>query len=382
MPDECVNRDVLDMFLLAAYSDRMTLPPRNPDEILRARGADTRPAGRFEPYQQEREHDGWDIPEEQALLRTEVTQERARSIIARNASPDIPFDRSVNPYRGCEHGCIYCFARPSHAYLGLSPGLDFETKLTAKPNAPELLAAEIGRRGYAVAPIAFGTNTDPYQPLEAKLGIMRGCIEVLSAWNHPMSLVTRGATVLRDVALLGDMAARRLVSTGVSITTLDADLARQMEPRAPAPATRLRMIEALARAGVPVRVITAPMIPVLNEHEMERIMQAARDAGAHAASMIPIRLPLEVAPLFRDWLERHHPGKATHVMARIQAMRGGRDNDPRFGARMRGEGVEAELLHQRFRLARRRLGLDSPQPVLDCSLFGPPPRAGDQLSLF
>ncbi|KGJ06592.1 PA0069 family radical SAM protein (plasmid) [Paracoccus versutus] len=360
----------------------MSLPPRNPDEILRARGADSRPAARFEPYRTEREHDGWDIPEEQDLLRTEVTQERARSIIARNTSPDISFDRSINPYRGCEHGCIYCFARPSHAYLGLSPGLDFETRIVAKPNAPELLEAEIGRRGYAVAPIAFGTNTDPYQPIEAKLGIMRGCLQVLHDWNHPLSLVTRGATVMRDVDLLGAMAARGQVLAGVSITTLDAELARQMEPRAPAPATRLRMIRALAGAGVPVRVMVAPVIPVLTEHEVERIMQAARDAGATAASMIPIRLPLEVAPLFRDWLERHHPGKAAHVMARVQAMRGGRDNDPRFGSRMRGEGPEAGLLLQRFRLARKRLGLQRESEVLDCSRFGPPPRAGDQLSLF
>ncbi|MDQ7777914.1 PA0069 family radical SAM protein [Paracoccus aminovorans] len=360
----------------------MTLPPRNPDEILRARGADSRPAGRFEPYRAEREHDGWDIPEDQDLLRTEIAMERARSVITRNTSPDVPFDRSVNPYRGCEHGCIYCFARPSHAYLGLSPGLDFETRITAKPNAAEVLAAQIAKPGYQVAPLAFGTNTDPYQPAEAGLGIMRACLQVLHDWNHPLSLVTRGATVMRDADLLGAMAARGQAMAGVSITTLDAALARAMEPRAPAPATRLRMIRVLADAGVPVRVMVAPMIPVLTAHEMESIMQAARDAGATAASMIPVRLPLEVAPLFRDWLERHHPGKAAHVMARIQAMRGGRDNDPRFGSRMRGEGVEAELLHQRFRLARKRLGLTREAEALDCSRFGPPPREGDQLSLF
>ena len=370
------------MFLRQRYDRGMTLPPRNPDEIVKARGADTRPDGRYEPYQRVREADGWDIPEEQALLTTELTLERARSIIARNSSPDIAFDRSVNPYRGCEHGCIYCFARPSHAYLGLSPGLDFETRLTAKPNAPDLLAAEIGRRGYAVAPIAFGTNTDPYQPVEAKLGIMRGCLQVLSDWNHPMTLVTRGATVLRDLDLLGDMAARRLAWAGVSITTLDPALSRAMEPRAPAPSTRLRMIEGLAKAGVPVYVMAAPMIPVLNEHELERILQAARDAGASGASMIPVRLPLEVAPLFRDWLERLHPGKAAHVMSRIHAMRGGRDNDPRFGSRMRGEGLEADLLRQRFRLAKKRLGLEGGKLTLDSSLFRPPPRAGDQLALF
>lgn len=360
----------------------MTLPPRNPDEILRARGADSRPDNRYDPYARVRESDGWDISEEQSLLKTQITTENARSILSRNSSPDIVFDRSVNPYRGCEHGCIYCFARPSHAYLGLSPGLDFETRIIAKPNAAELLAAEIGRRGYAIAPIAFGTNTDPYQPIEAKLGLMRACIGVLSDWNHPMSLVTRGATVMRDVGILGDMAARQLIVVGVSVTTLDPDLSRAMEPRAPAPATRLRMIEALARAGVPVRVMAAPMIPVLNEHELERILTAGRDAGATAASMIPVRLPLEVAPLFRDWLQRHHPGKAAHVMSRIQAMRGGRDNDPRFGSRMRGQGPEAELLLQRFRLARKRLGLQRDEPVLDCSRFAPPPRQGDQLSLF
>lgn len=364
------------------YHGGMSLPPRNPDETLRARGADSRPAARFEPYRTEYEHDGWDLPQDPCLLRTELTFERARSIINRNASPDIPFDRSINPYRGCEHGCIYCFARPGHAYLGLSPGLDFETRIIAKPNAAECLAAEIGRRRYAVAPIAFGTNTDPYQPIEARLGIMRACLQVLHDWNHPLSLVTRGATVLRDLDLLGAMAARRQVFVGVSITTLDAGLARQLEPRAPSPATRLRMIRALADAGVPVRVMVAPVIPVLTEPELERILQAAAGAGASSASMIVLRLPLEVAPLFRDWLERLHPGKAAHVMARVQAMRGGRDNDPRFGSRMRGEGIEADLLHQRFRLARKRLGLGREAETLDCSRFAPPPRAGDQLSLF
>ncbi|MFB9223732.1 PA0069 family radical SAM protein [Paracoccus cavernae] len=358
------------------------LPPRNPDEILKARGADSRPAVRFDPYTTVREPDGWDIPEEAELLRTSVTQEKARSIISRNQSPDIPFDRSINPYRGCEHGCIYCFARPSHAYLGLSPGLDFETRIIAKPNAAELLATEIGRRSYRVAPIAFGTNTDPYQPVESKLGIMRGCLQVLHDWNHPLSIVTRGNGILRDLDVLGAMAARRQVMVGVSVTTLDATLARQLEPRAPAPATRLRMIRALADAGVPVRVMVAPVIPVLTEPEMESILQAATEAGARYASIIPLRLPHEVAPLFRDWLERHHPGKATHVMARVQDMRGGKDNDPNFGSRFRGEGMFADLMHQRFRLARKRAGLERAGETLDCSLFAAPPRAGDQLALF
>ena len=358
------------------------LPPRDPDEILKARGADTRPANRFDRLATERAHDGWDIPEEAALLRTEVTNETPRSIITRNRSPDVPFDRSINPYRGCEHGCIYCFARPSHAYWGLSPGLDFETKLTAKPEAARLLAEEIAKPSYRVAPIAFGTNTDPYQPVESKLRIMPGLWQVLLDWNHPASLVTRGQTVLRDLPLLAEMAARQLVHVGVSITTLDAGLARAMEPRAPAPATRLRMIRDLADAGIQVRVMVAPVIPVLTEPEIERILSAAREAGATHASMIPLRLPLEVAPLFRDWLARHRPDAATHVMNRVRAMRGGRDNDPRFGARMRGEGIEAELMLSRFRLALKRLNYARTIPPLDCTRFGPPPRAGDQLSLF
>lgn len=358
------------------------LPQRNPDEILKARGADKRPDGRFEPYQRQREDDGWDIPEEERLLRTEVVSESPRSIIARNNSPDIPFDRSINPYRGCEHGCIYCFARPSHAYWGLSPGLDFETKITAKPDAARLLAAEIAKPSYRVAPIAFGTNTDPYQPIESKRAIMPGLWSVLLDWNHPASLVTRGQTVLRDLPLLAQMAERGLLHVGVSLTTLDADLARKMEPRAPAPATRLRMIRELAAAGIPVRVMVAPVIPVLTEPEIERILTAAREAGAINASMIPLRLPHEVAPLFRDWLDRHMPGRAAHVMNRVQAMRGGRDNDPNFGTRMRGEGIEAELMLKRLKLARKRLGYSDRTPPLDCSRFGPPPRAGDQLSLF
>lgn len=358
------------------------LPPRDPDEILKARGAASRPAGRFEPYQYERESDGWEIEEDPRRLVTTIELERARSILTRVNSPDLPFDRSVNPYRGCEHGCIYCYARPSHAYLGLSPGLDFETRLIAKPDAPALLEHAISRPGYRPAPIAFGTNTDPYQPAEASHEIMRGCLQVLHDWNHPLTIITRGATVLRDLDLLGQMAVRQQVAVGISITTLDAGLSRQMEPRAPTPATRLRMVEELAAAGVAVRVMVAPVIPVLTGHEIERIAEAAAKAGASHASIIPVRLPHEVAPLFRDWLERHHPGKAAHVMARIQAMRGGRDNDSRFGKRMQGEGKEAEMMHQRFRLVCKRLGLVNKGPALDCDLFAPPPRAGDQLSLF
>ena len=358
------------------------LPPRNPDEILKARGTDTRPKGRFEREERQRESDGWDMPEESALTRTEVTLERPRSALSWNDSPDLPFDRSLNPYRGCEHGCIYCFARPTHAYLGLSPGLDFETRITARPGIGAVLAREFARKSYHVAPLAIGTATDPYQPAEARHRIMREVLSVLSGWSHPVGIVTRGRLVTRDLDLLGPMAARGLANVGISITTLDAGLSRMMEPRAPAPATRLAMIRALADAGVPVRVMVAPVIPVLTEPELEAILAAAAEAGAGSASMIPLRLPMEVAPLFRDWLERHMPGRAAHVIGRVQAMRGGRDNDPRFGTRMRGEGVEADLLHQRFRLACKRLGLDKAHAPLDCSQFGPPAKAGQQLSLF
>ncbi|WBU54798.1 PA0069 family radical SAM protein [Paracoccus sp. SCSIO 75233] len=355
---------------------------RDPDEILKARGAVSRPANRYDRLSAERTHDGWDIPEEQRLLRTEFSEEHPRRIITRNQSPDVPFDRSINPYRGCEHGCIYCFARPSHAYWGLSPGLDFETRITVKPGAAKLLEQEISRPGYRAAPIAFGTNTDPYQPIEAKRALMPEMWQVLLNWNHPASLVTRGQTVRRDLPLLARMAERQLIHIGISITTLDPALARSMEPRAPAPATRLDMIRALSAAGIQVRVMVAPVIPVLTEPEIERILAAAREAGATNASMIPLRLPLEVAPLFRDWLDRHRPDAAAHVMNRVQAMRGGRDNDPRFGSRMRGEGIEAELMMKRFRLARKRLGYAETTPPLDCSRFGPPERKGDQLSLF
>ncbi|MCQ0968950.1 PA0069 family radical SAM protein (plasmid) [Paracoccus sp. TK19116] len=358
------------------------LPPRNPDERLKARGADTRPAGRFEPLRSERESDGWDLDDEQHLLRTEITEERPRAIITRNASPDVPFDRSINPYRGCEHGCIYCFARPTHSYLGLSPGLDFETKIAAKPDAAKLLEREIGKPSYKVAPIALGTNTDPYQPAEARYRIMPQILRVLSDWNHPITLVTRGQLVLRDVHLWAELAAKGMAMAGVSLTSLDPALARAMEPRAPAPGTRLRMIRELAAAGVPTRVMVAPIVPVLNEPEIEAILQAAREAGATTASMIPLRLPHEVAPLFRDWLERHHPGKAAHIMRRVQSMRGGRDNDPNFGSRMKGEGIEVELIHKRFRLAKQRLGYQTGTAALDCSRFGPPAKAGDQLALF
>jgi len=358
------------------------LPPTDPNLRLRARGAAAQPAGRFEPYARAPEHDGWDIPEEERLARTEVSVERPRSVITRNDSPDLPFDRSLNPYRGCEHGCIYCFARPSHGYLGLSAGLDFETRLVARPEAPRVLETELRKPGYKVRPIAIGTNTDPYQPIERKWGVMRGVLEVLAAHRHPVAIVTRGSLILRDLDLLGDMAAAGLVQVGISITTLDASLARAMEPRAPSPPTRIRMIRELARAGIPVRVMAAPMIPGLTDHELEAILTEARRAGAKAASMMPLRLPHEVAPLFADWLERHRPGQAAKVLGRVRDMRGGKLNDPRFGTRMKGEGEMAELLAQRFALSCKRLGLARALPDLDCAQFHLPPRAGDQFELF
>lgn len=360
----------------------LDLPPPDPRQRLRARGAQANPAGRFEPYARRIEADGWDSPLETQPLRTEITVEHPKTILTRNQSPDVPFDRSVNPWRGCEHGCIYCYARPTHGYLGLSSGLDFETRIVAKPEAPALLARELGKRGYRPAPIAIGTATDPYQPAEAQWGIMRGLLQVLSDFNHPVCITTRGAGVLRDLDLLGAMAARGLVHLGISLTTLDEDLARKMEPRAPTPQTRLKMIREAARAGIPVRVMAAPIIPGLTDHALEAILTEARRAGARAAAYIPLRLPHEVAPLFADWLARHYPARAERVLAAIAAFRGGALNDPRFGHRMEGEGVEAELLSRRFALSCRRLSLSRDLPVLDLSRFAAPPRAGRQLELF
>ncbi len=360
----------------------MPLPPPDPFLRLRARGAASNESGRFEPYGREVFDDGWDLPEEERLLKTEVSEERPRSVLNRVASPDLPFDRSLNPYRGCEHGCVYCFARPTHAYLGLSPGLDFESRLVARPTAPEVLERELGRKAYRVGPLAIGTNTDPYQPIEGRYRIMRRILQVLSDWNHPVAIVTRGALIERDLDILSDMARRNLVQVGISLTTLDAGLARRMEPRAPAPARRLAMIRALSQAGVPVRIMASPMIPALNDPELEAILAAGAEAGARAASWILLRLPLEVAPLFRDWLERVEPLKAAHVMKRLREMRGGADYDAEWGKRMRGEGIMADLIARRFRLAVRRLGLDGPVPPLDCSAFAPPLARGGQLALF
>ena len=368
-------------------SDGAGLPARPPGTGPRGRGARGNPAGRFETRVTQREDDGWEapdaeLPDAEPPVRTQVTEERAGRIVTRNASPDLSFDRSVNPYRGCEHGCTYCYARSSHAYLGLSPGLDFETKLTVKPGAAAALRRELSARGYAPATIAIGTNTDPYQPIERDRRVMRACLEVLSEFRHPVAIVTRGALVTRDADLLGEMGRAGLARVGLSIPTLDAALSRSMEPRAPAPAQRLRAAERLAAAGVPVRLCLAPVIPGLTDHEVEAIVAAAARAGATAASLAMLRLPGEVAGLFRAWLEEARPDRAARVMARVREVHGGRDYDATFGRRLTGQGEVARLIRRRFRLACRRHGLAERMPALRTDLFRVPPRPGDQLALF
>ncbi len=353
-----------------------------PGQRARARGAQDNATGRFEALSLQSVDDGWDIPHDDRLMRTEVRVEVARSAISYNTSPDLPFDRSINPYRGCEHGCIYCFARPSHAYLNLSPGLDFETKLIARPGIGVVLDRELRAKSYAVAPIAIGTNTDPYQPVEAQYKVMREVLEVLSAHRHPVAITTKGTLVERDLDVLAPMAAQGLTRVGISITTLDADLSRLMEPRAAAPDRRLAVIRRLAAAGVPVRVMVAPVIPGLTDHELEAILSAAKDAGAVAASYISLRLPREVSGMFQDWLAAHVPGRAAKIMGRVRELHGGQDYDPAFGKRMRGQGIWAELMAQRFGIAVAKAGLVVGQPPLRCDLFAPPLRAGDQMSLF
>lgn len=347
------------------------------------RGALSNATNRFERFTAEACDDGWDLAEEELPpLRTEVMTDSTRTIITRNTSPDVPFDRSINPYRGCEHGCIYCFARPTHAYLGLSPGLDFETRLLAKPDAPALLEKELSNPRYRPAVIAIGTNTDPYQPIERARRIMRGCLEVLAAFNHPVMITTKGALVTRDIDILAPMAARRLATVNVSVTTLDRDLCRRLEPRAATPQARLDTIRRLSEAGIPTAVMAAPMIPALTEHELESILEAARDAGATAAATILLRLPGEVAELFRQWLDTHAHAKAQHVMSLLGQSRNGKANDSCWGTRFTGTGTLAELLSKRFHLACKRLGLADERRIgLDCSQFRRPPKAGDQLAL-
>jgi DNA repair photolyase len=310
-------------------------------------------------------------------LVTECRPVRARTIIASNRSPDVPFNRSINPYQGCEHGCIYCYARPTHAYLDMSPGIDFETRLTYKSNAAELLQAELSRPRYCCEPITLGANTDPYQPVDRQFQITRSLLEVFQRCRHPVSVITKGAHITRDLDILSDLAADNLCSVAISITTLSSVLKRQMEPRAASAGARLSAMEQLSNAGVPVTLLYAPVIPVLNDHEMEKILAAASAMGAVDASYILLRLPLEVSELFQDWLRRHYPLKEKHIMSVLRQSRGGADNDPRFGHRMRGDGAFADLLGQRFRLASKKLGLRARERnTLRCDLFQPPPPPG------
>ena len=349
---------------------------------MRGRSAGINPSGRFEPLKRDVFDDGWESLEELPALKTEVQVEKPKAIITRNSSPDISFDRSINPYRGCEHGCVYCFARPTHAYMGLSPGLDFETRLFAKPDAARLLERELGAKGYVARTIAIGTNTDPYQPIERKYRIMRDILEVLDRHNHPVGIVTKSALVMRDIDILSRMAERGLAKVALSVTTLDRKLARTMEPRASTPPKRLEAIRALAEAGVPAAVMVAPVIPGLNDHEVERILDSAHAAGAREAGYILLRLPLEVSPVFKDWLLRHYPDSYRHVLSLIRSMRDGKDYDSEWGKRMRGTGPYAWQIGRRFEIAAQRIGFATEKKRLRTDLFTPPKASDAQLSLF
>jgi DNA repair photolyase len=353
----------------------------DPDRI-RGRGAESNRSGRFEPLTRHSADDGWGTLDLLPPFKTHVQEEQARRIITRNESPDISFDRSINPYRGCEHGCAYCFARPTHAYMGLSPGLDFETQLFAKPNAAKLLEKELAKPGYECRTIAIGTNTDPYQPIERRYRIMREILEVLDAANHPVGIVTKSALVVRDIDILSRMAERKLAKVALSVTTLDRKLARAMEPRAATPERRLETLRLLSEAGIPTTVMVAPVIPALNESEMERILETAASVGVREAGYVLLRLPLEVRDIFVEFLEREYPDRAKHVMSVIRSMRGGKDYDSTWGERMTGKGPHAWQIGRRFEMAARRLGLNSEKRRLRTDLFVPPAQAGDQLELF
>jgi len=352
--------------------------------LLKGRGARSNDSSRYDSERRVGFDDGWGSAEGEApRLATTLSVDATRTIIARNDSPDIGFDRSINPYRGCEHGCIYCYARPSHAYLGLSPGLDFETRIFYKPNAAALLRDELRKKGYVCRPIALGSNTDPYQPAERKLGVTRSILEVLREFGHPVTIVTKGALIQRDIDILSDMAREKLAVVTVSVTTLDRDLARTMEPRAATPERRIETIAALSKAGVPTGVLSAPMIPALNDREMETILARAREAGASVAGYTLLRLPLELKALFKEWLETHQPQKAAHVLSLVAQCHGGKIYDSAWSKRMVGGGPYAEMLAARFDRACRKLGY-SPRSthMLDTSRFHPPAQKGDQLALF
>lgn len=339
--------------------------------VIKNRGAISNPEGRFEKEKSEAFDDGWDLEEEELPpLETTLFEDQAKTVITRNDSPDICFEQSINPYRGCEHGCIYCYARPSHAYMNLSPGLDFETKLFYKPDAAEVLTKELNKPKYVCKSITLGANTDPYQPVEKKLKITRGILEVLNQHNHPVTIITKGSMIERDIELLAEMAKRRLVSVAVSVTTLSMSLKQIMEPRTSAPKARIRAAKRLVEAGVPVRVMAAPMIPMINDMELESILKAAADVGVKYANYTFVRLPYEVKDLFKEWLAEHFPQRAEHVMSLIRQMRGGKENDSTWGQRMRGQGEFAELLSKRFYLACKKFKLNEQKSIpLDTQSF-------------
>jgi DNA repair photolyase len=372
-----------DEFMKTSLPERTALTLDSPvqKDRRRGRGAGLNPSGRYEPISRHIFDDGWQTIDELPPFKTEVQIEHPRTIITRNDSPDISFDRSINPYRGCEHGCIYCYARPSHAYMGLSSGLDFESKLFAKPGAAQLLKRELSKNGYRAKTMAMGTNTDPYQPIEKQWRITREILEVLEAANHPVAIVTKSALILRDIDILSRMAAKGLARVALSITTLDRKLGRAMEPRAATPGLRLKAINRLADAGIPVAVMIAPVIPALTDHEIEHILDSARGAGADSAGFVLLRLPHEVSPLFRDWLLRQYPDRYRHVMNVLRSMRGGKDYDAQWGKRMRGSGPYAWQIARRFEIACKRLGFNQLRHELDCSLFKAPNQAGEQLAL-
>jgi len=350
---------------------------------IRGRGARSNASGRFESEAREAFDDGWTPDDlDPVQLTTTVSPEKARVIITRNDSPDIGFSASINPYRGCEHGCIYCYARPAHAYMGLSPGLDFESKLFFKPEAGRLLEAELSKPRYVPEVIHIGGNTDPYQPEERRLRVTRSIIETLSRFNHPFSIITKSALIARDLDLLAPMAGRNLVRVAISITSADRKLSRSMEPRAATPEKRFEAVKRLSDAGVPVIVMFAPAIPGLNDHEMEAVLERSAAAGARGAGYVALRLPLEIKDLFREWLESDHPDRARRVMSLVRQMRGGKDYDAQWGKRMKGEGPIADLMSKRFAAARRRYGLDFRFDGLDMSQFRRPPKTGDQIDMF
>ena len=351
-------------------------------ERRRGRGAQSNASGRYEPLARAAFDDGWQSLEELPAFQTTVTVDATRKVITKNDSPDLSFDRSINPYRGCEHGCIYCFARPTHAYLGLSPGLDFESRLFVKPNAPELLERELSAPGYVPRTIAIGTNTDPYQPIERRYEVMRRILEVLERTGHPVGIVTKSALITRDIDILARMAKRNLAKVAISVTTLDAKLARTMEPRAPTPSRRLEALRQLVVAGIPTSALVAPIIPAINDADIERILDAVAAAGVQGAGYVLLRLPLEVRDLFREWLIANFPDRSQHVFALIRQMRGGKDYDSTFGSRMKGEGPYAWMIGRRFETACARLGLNVQRAELTTEHFRAPRPLAAQLTLF